>query len=299
MRKRRRLRYWFLGFAAVALLVVHFGCMSFKPPPVTKIFAGRPLPTYHTYELPGGGRQIFTAETGNPDGPLVLFIHGTPGSWEDFGWMMARPNLAERALLISADRLGWGGSAVGGLEMSLAAQVKALQAVLDAHPKNLPAIIVGWSYGGPVAAQLALDDPAQVGALVLVAASLDPAEEKVAWYQAVARLPGVYFMVSDPLVKADEEIVALKGQLVTLTPRWAEIKMPVTVLQGTSDNLVSPENADFIERQFKNAQLRVERIPNQGHMIPWQHEDLLEAAILADVEKLTQNKKGADSNNKP
>ncbi len=294
--KLRRLRYGFLGLIAMALLGVHFGCMSFKPPAVAKIFAGRPLPTYHTYELPGGGRQIFAAETGNPDGPLVLFIHGTPGSWEDFGRMMARPVLADRALLISVDRLGWGGSAVGGLETSLEAQAKALRVVLDAHSKNLPAIVVGWSLGGPIAAQLALDDPQQVGALVLVAASLDPAQETVAWYQAVARVPGVYLMVSDPLVKADEEIVALKGQLVTLTPRWAEIKMPVTALQGTTDGLVSPENADFIERQFKNAQLLVERIPNQGHMIPWQHEDLLEAAILADVEKLAKTEKPKTGN---
>ena len=284
-----RLRWWPPAFLLLlALFAIPIGCFS-GPPPTAKIFAGRPPPTYPTYDLPNG-RHLFTAQTGNPAAPLVLFIHGTPGAWHDFAVLMARPDLANHTLMIAVDRPGWGGSAAGGLETSLPTQAQALRTVLDAHPQNLPAIVVGWSLGGPIAAQLALDDPAQVGALVLVAGSIDPAEEKTAWYQALGRSFIFHWAVPKPLAEADVEILALKGQLITMEPRWGEIRIPVTVLQGTADELVSPENADFAQREITHsANLTIQRIPNQGHLIPWQRPDLVAHAILEYATQLQKN----------
>jgi pimeloyl-ACP methyl ester carboxylesterase len=260
------------------------GCMPGGPPKPVQAFAGRPPPEFHTYPLPDG-RKIFAAETGNPAGPLVLFIHGTPGGWHDFAKVMARPDLAAATWMIAVDRPGWGRSAAGGLEPSLVAQAAALRAVLEAHPKNLPAIVVGWSLGGPIAVRVAMDSPELVEALVIVAGSIDPAQEKVLWYQFIARLPGMYFFIPKMLVRADLEIIPLKGELVEMLPRWGEIKIPVTVIQGDNDDLVPPENADFAKRELTHAQLTVVRVPNQGHLIPWQRPELMAQAILGYAAK--------------
>jgi len=105
MRHFPRLRWWLPGLLLLLPLVaVPIGCFS-GPPPTAKIFAGRPAPEFQTYALPHG-RQIYAAQTGNPDGPLVLFIHGTPGAWHDFAVVMARPDLAERTFMVAVDRVG-------------------------------------------------------------------------------------------------------------------------------------------------------------------------------------------------
>jgi len=251
------------------------GCGSFGPPDMSRAFAGRPAPLERRLELPGG-RALRTFETGRADGPLVLFVHGSPGAWNDFAYVMADPRLAARARLVSVDRLGWGGSAAGGLEARLREQAAALAELLRATAPG-PAVVVGHSYGGPVAAQLALDAPERVAALVLVAASVDPALEGTLWWQDLGRTVLVRALLPDVLRLADDEIAPLRAELEQLEPRWSQLRAPVFVLQGLDDALVPPANADFVERVATNAALVVERIPDQGHLIPWERPaDLVE-----------------------
>jgi pimeloyl-ACP methyl ester carboxylesterase len=217
---------------------------------------------------------------GASDGPLVLFVHGSPGGWNDFAHLLANRSLAEQALLVSVDRPGWGDSASLGIRPSLEAQVEALQVVLDAHPDQLPALVVGHSYGGPVAALLAMEEPERVGGLILVAGSIDPELEKTTWYQKVSRWRVVRWMLPDALVDADREIQPLKGQLDDLEPRWDGLVMPVKVIQGEADGLVPPANADFAEEKITQATpLTVHRVPEMGHLIPWNRPELIAEAV--------------------
>lgn len=261
-------------------------CVSFGPPSVEKAFADRPAPVERLFEA--DGTRIWAGETGNPAGPLVLFVHGTPGGWRDFSYVMADPELATRARLVSADRLGWGGSADSGLVTSLEAQARALRGVLAAHPENLPAIVVGHSLGGPVAARLALDAPELVGALVLVAASIDPELEETTWYQALGRTWLIRPLVPGMLARADDEIRPLRGELEALLPRWAELRMPVFVLHGEDDGLVPLANTDFAARVLTGAALEIERIPGQGHLIPWECPQRIVALVLRALDTSAQ-----------
>lgn len=264
-------------------------CASFGPPSTADAFAGQPAPTHSSYTV-ADGRRLATAATGNSDGPLVLFVHGTPGSWDSFAQVMANAPLAERAWLVSVDRIGWGGSTAAGLETSLEGQARALQAVLAAHPEKLPAIVVGHSLGGPIAAQLAMDAPKDVGGLVLVAASIDPALEKTTWYQAIGRWRLVRWAVPEALVRADEEIKPLKSELEAMRRRWGELRMPVTVIQGEKDRLVPAANADFAQRVLTQAPVIMERIADLGHLIPWHRPELIAAAILRQIEHISDDR---------
>ena len=272
-----------LVFGALVVLAALFvACVGFGPPSVAKAFAGRPAPIERSFDA--GGTPIHAAETGNPAGPLVLFVHGTPGGWRDFSYVMADAVLAARARLCSVDRPGWGGSAESGLVTSLAAQAGALRAVLEAHPKNLPAVVVGHSLGGPVAARLALDAPELVDALVLVAASIDPELEETTWYQALGRTWLIRPLVPEMLTRADDEIRPLQGELEALLPLWGTLRAPVFVLHGEEDALVPVANADFAARLVTNAPLALERIPGQGHLIPWECPQRIVALVLRALE---------------
>lgn len=269
--------------AIAAALALAASCVTFGPPSTENAFDGRPAPGSRQVEL-AGGRRLHVEETGLEGGPLVLFVHGTPGSWNDFAYVMADEKLARRARLVSVDRLGWGASS-NGVEPSLEVQATALEKVLEGYPAGLPAIVVGHSLGGPIAARLAMDAPELVGGLLLVAPAIDPGLERTTWYQAVARWPWVRPLLPDMLVRADDEIRPLRDELVDMLPRWHELTLPITLLQGDDDALVPPANADFAERVVTRAPLEVERVPDQGHLIPWQRPDLITDALLDLLER--------------
>jgi len=278
----KRARRWWIGLAALTFaLALVASCFSFGPPDMAKAFEGRPEPQRRSYAL-GGGREIVAHETGLERGPLVLFVHGSPGAWNDFAYLMADEALASRARIVSVDRLGWGGSAGSGLVPSMQEQAAALRSVLEAHPNDRPAIAVGHSLGGPVAARLAMDAPELVDALVLVAGSIDPELEIPTWYQRAGRTIVVRALLPDILRRADDEIRPLRAELDAMLPLWSTLRMPVYVMQGDDDALVPPANADFAEREITHAPLVVERIADQGHLIPWERpHDLVELVLRA------------------
>ncbi len=276
---KRRSKKMLLFAALTGLIVVGLlRCVSFGPPDTSKAFVGHTPPTFHAYQVLG--REVFAAEIGPQDAQPVLYIHGSPGSWDDAAALMTDPQLVDRVRLIAVDRPGFGKSGYGELETSLARQAAMMAGVLKQAAPGRPAIVVGHSLGGPIAARLAMDDPSLVAGLVLVAGSIDPTLEKITWYQKAARWPIVRSIVPKTLQIANDEILPLKGELEQMMPLWGKLRMPVVVVQGEDDALVPAANADFARRMLTRALVHMMRIPKQGHLIPWERPDLMRDAIL-------------------
>ena len=276
--KNRRCRKIVILAARLVLAAALSGCVSLIPPDPHKAFVGRDAPRFHTY--PVFGRKIFAAEIGPKDGPPVLIVHGSPGSWGVAASLMTDPLLVERAHLIAVDRPGFGRSGAGRLETSLLRQAAMLKKVLDQAAPGRKVIVAGHSLGGPVAARLAMDDPSTVRGLVLVAGAVDPAEERTTWYQKVARWPLVRAIVPKRFKLANDEIRPLKRELEKMLPLWGKIRVPVEIIQGEADALVPPENADFAARMLTGTSVHLTRVPNQGHEIPFERPDLIRDAIV-------------------
>ena len=260
----------------VALLVLLAGCIG----------VGAPYPEgAHQNLVPGSERQqlhhkghtLAWVQAGQDQAPTVLFIHGTPGSWEAFSAYMIRPDLAGHFQLISVDRPGFGGSAAGGLLPKLVDQAEVIAQVLQ---DRAPAIVVGHSLGGPIAVQLAVDFPQLVAALVLVAGSFDPALEAPRWYTKLADSWPLRYAVPQAMRAANDEVLVLADELEGLRSRWGELAVPVTLIQGGKDRLVYPENADFAKRML-GERARVVHLPNAGHFVLWDQPDVIAEAILA------------------
>jgi pimeloyl-ACP methyl ester carboxylesterase len=231
------------------------------------------------------GRIIQYVETGpaesRADTPLVLFVHGSPGSWSAWVDYLADDQLRTRARLIAVDRPGFGGSGAGRTERSLEQQVADLRPLLDQRAPHGRVILVGHSYGGPVVARMAMDYPGIVTDVIILAGSIDPGQEHTKWYQYPADWALLRWMVPTPLKVANQEIMPLKGQLQQMLPLWTEIHQRVTVIQGEADDLVPPENADFAQRVMVNAKpLNIIRLPGMNHFIPWKCHGLVAKEIL-------------------
>jgi pimeloyl-ACP methyl ester carboxylesterase len=99
-------------------------------------------------------------------GPPLLLLHGFGGDAR-WGWHPQVEAFARDRTLIVPDLLGFGGSSWNGPTPSIEHQADCVASLLD-HEDLEPATVVGISYGGLVAWQLATRHPDRVSQLVLV-----------------------------------------------------------------------------------------------------------------------------------
>lgn len=284
----RRRRVVLVGVASLlaALLVGVGGCSilgssQFEPAVATPGMAAQGLVSRWA-ELPGEpvpAEKIHYVASGPVGAPPVLFVHGSPGTWEAWRGYLTDPALAGRARLLAPDRPGFGGSSRGRAEGSLDDQARALVAVLDADGARAPAVVVGHSLGGPVAAALAVAAPERVAALLLVAPSIDPDLERRRWFNVVGSWRAVQLLLPVDWITSNREIWPLRGELAALAPRLAEVRCPVVVVQGGADKLVPAANDEFVERAFTAAPVRVDRYPELGHFLLWQQPEIVRQAL--------------------
>lgn len=216
----------------------------------------------------------------------VVFVHGSPGSWNDYRRYLMNPKLKELGRLISIDRPGFGDSRPLRAEPSLEEQARQISAALERLGVSENAILVGHSLGGPVVARLAADYPRLARGQILVAPSMDPELEKRRWYNYAAKFPPVKWSISKAWGNSNDEIFPHKGELIELAPLLPGIATPTTVIQGLEDELVPPGNADYVERTMTGVQsMSVRRIEGLNHFVPWRRADLIEDAILELAEK--------------
>lgn len=117
-------------------------------------------------------------ETGDPDGPVVLLLHGTAGSLENFCANYGA--LARTHRVIGIDMLGCGYTDKPDRPYLIADYAGHALAVLDALGIDRAAVI-GVSLGSWVGARLAVDRPDRITHLVMVAPAgivVDAEEEK-------------------------------------------------------------------------------------------------------------------------
>ncbi len=273
---------WFVIVLALHLLLALTisSCMDFtmKPQEASAYFAQKGvIATHHNYTF--GDQPMHYVATGSTDKPVVVFVHGSPGSWDAFIHFLSHQELCDKARLISVDRPGFGASGFGRHEPSLQAQAASLLPMVRAEGQGQPVLLVGHSLGGPVVARFAMDYPELTRGLVLVAPSIDPALERTKWYQIPANWRLFSWLVPTTLRVTNREILPLKRELELMVPLWARIQAPVTVIQGGKDRLVPSENADFAARMLAGKPLELVRIADMDHFVPWTHPQLITAAV--------------------
>ncbi len=290
-KKRRRLPrillYSLLVLLTAWLVAVQLGWMSMRTPDAvwtTKLpQLGQPL-SPHFYEIPDAtGRDIHAIQVSAADTlPLAVMVHGSPGSTDAYLIYLADTMLTKTLRLAAFDRPGFGYTAqFGRPETSLAAQAKAVLAVVEALSPQRKVLLVGHSLGGPVICRFAMDYPELVAGLVIVAGSIDPDQEEHPWWQAAIDVPPLKWWTPVALWTSNHEIKPLEEELRNMLPLWNRISCPVRVIHAQDDRLVPVANAMFAQRQLTgSADLRVQILPAGDHFILWNNQAAVRAAIL-------------------
>ena len=170
----------------LALVAILFGLTRIgvflierRHPPVGAFVTANATAMHHVH-LPGPATRLL---------PPVVFIHGASGNLRD-PMVPLRPRLEGKAELLFLDRPGHGWSARGPAENATpAGQARTIAALMDELGIG-PAIIVGHSFGGGIAAALALERPDKVAGLVFLSAASHPwPGGDTSWYYPIAARP--------------------------------------------------------------------------------------------------------------
>lgn len=268
-----------LGLLLLLWLIFRFGLdMTRSPEEVAAYFGDAPAPVSHTYDWEGC--RMHYVDLGPDSLPTVLLIHGSPGSWDAWIAYFQDSLLRQSCRLIAVDRAGYGQSAGGAPLPALADQAQSLVPILATVPDSVPLVVVGHSYGGPVAARLAMMQPARVQGLLLLAGIFDPALEKRFWFQKPLRWQGLSWLIPPDMRASNEEMIPLRDGLIEMQPHWEAIEAETIVFQGGKDILVKPGNADFAEAQLGPRLRKVVRQPDENHFVVWTQPELVRDLIL-------------------
>jgi pimeloyl-ACP methyl ester carboxylesterase len=218
-------------------------------------------------------------------GPRFLLVHGTPGSaasWADY--LLQPPGSAE---VLAIDRPGFGRSGPQQAVPGLAQQAAAVRRLLPAAGR--PVVLVGHSFGAPVAAHLAatlaLEEPQRPVILALLAAAMDPALEDIHTMQRLGAWAPVRAILPRVIRNANAELLALKPELQALGAMLPRVTARVLIVHGTRDDLVPVANVAYMQSRFQNAaSVRTVLLEGRNHFLPWNSEAEIRQALQQTME---------------
>jgi len=214
--------------------------------------------------------------------PLLLLIHGAPGSWWGYMNMLDDTLLQKQFHIVAVDRPGYGSSwlkkrkPVGSIDT----QARCLLSVLDLNKSKEPAIILGRSYGAPIAAVMASMVPEKVKQLVMVSPVIDPDNEKFYWFSKYGRNTFIQLFLPKEFNTATAEKYVHSEELRKMLPVWKKLTMPVVVIQGGDDWIGDPVNLEFAKQNILSPKSQYITIPKAGHMLTFSHMHMIKELLI-------------------
>lgn len=238
----------------------------------------KPIRKYLTYKE----YHILHVTLGDSSKPLLLFIHGAPGAWYSYLSLMDDPELQKNYRMISVDRIGFDKSNSGLAVTSIDEHVNYLKKLVDEYNVTHQKIyILGASYGAPIAAAFAMQNPDIVEELFLLSPVIDPSKEKIFWFSYLCRLSFINMWLDQSLNVATEEKFDHRSELRKLKPFWKNITCKTYVVMGKKDWIADIRNFDFAGKMLINANgAEFYMLENTGHDVLYQRPDLIKNLLL-------------------
>jgi pimeloyl-ACP methyl ester carboxylesterase len=214
--------------------------------------------------------------------PMLLLIHGAPGSLWGYMNLMDDEDLQKHFHIVSVDRVGYGKSRLKKRRYvtSIETQAHALLPIFALNKSEQKVIVLGRSYGAPIAARLASLAPDKVKELIMVSPVIDPETERFYWFSKWGRMSFVQLFLPAAFNAATAEKYSHADELRKMLPVWEQLSVPTTVIQGGNDWIADPTNLDFAKRHIKSKRAQYIFLYNAGHMITFSHAAMIKEMLL-------------------
>ena len=223
------------------------------------------------HDFKAGNNNLHYARIGDSTKPVLLFIHGSPGSWVNAWDYLIDSTWHKDYELISIDRPGFGKSDYGQAK-NLFEQSEIINAFVSKKLSNRKVVLIGHSYGGPLVLQLCIDADSLYDNCIIMAGSVNPAAEKEEWQLNLFSKSFLKWMVPGSFEPGVEELLWLKDDLKSkkYLIGLEKVKTPIIGIYGTDDNMVPYQpNVDFLVNRIDSSQLQLHTIERGTHFIPW------------------------------
>lgn len=209
--------------------------------------------------------------------PTIVFIHGSIGSSTDFEKYMTDNDLNEKANFISYDRIGYGQYQKGNILNSIEKETELLKKVIS-HLNLENIILVGYSFGGPIAFNYTLKNP--IEKLVLCAPALYAKHEKIPGMINFYKWKLTRFLVPDVWKSASKEKLSHADDLLNFKEKWRQTTSKVISIHGNSDWIVPYENSMTLQKEMPDDLFKMVTIEGAGHGLIWSNFDVIKKELL-------------------
>jgi pimeloyl-ACP methyl ester carboxylesterase len=250
----------------------------------------------------GDGIRLHYVRAGN--GPLILFLHGHPRSWQL--WRAQLGEFGRDHLAVAPDLRGYGGSGQPDAVEAYAMPrlLRDLQGLLD-HLGRERCILVGHDWGGYLAWVFAAAFPSRVERLVIVngphpmvflrEVATNPRQIAASQYERAYHAPGAFceggckMYLADPikvpasleggrdLLTLDLAARLLAGVAIEPATPSLAVRVPTLVIWGMQDPALLPGLLDGLDDHV--AELTILRVADAGHWVVEEQPELVSQAI--------------------
>lgn len=217
----------------------------------------------------------------------VVIITGTP-SWSEY-WAPTIAGLPATRELIVADRPGFRSSQPRGAVRNLAQQADALAPMLDAQ-EGQRVLLVGQSFGAPVATLMASRNPDKVDALVLVSAYFGDRGPTARRMFGAGQL--FHGLLPRDLRNSVTEVTAQTNQLPAVWTALRGLQQPIVFVHGDNDTFVPLAADQRIASEYGHTLISV---PGGDHFL----NACCVPALLASFEQAISEAEGREAAQPP
>jgi pimeloyl-ACP methyl ester carboxylesterase len=234
-----------------------------------------------------GGARIWYAEWGGRSKAVpVLLLHGGFGNSNYFGKLI--PVLIDHGYRVFAmDSRGHGRSTRSGAPYSYHLMAEDVIGLLNAL-KIARVTVVGWSDGGIIGLDLALNHADRLAGLFAFAANADVSggqdgfDNTPVFAAYLRRVPGEYRRLS-PTPDQWDSFSAAIGKMWDTQPAFSadqlrSVKVPTVIADGEYDEAVRPEHTRYMASSIPGARLVI--LSNVSHFAMLQNPRKFNAAVL-------------------
>lgn len=230
--------------------------------------------------------QMYYATYGDPANPPLILLHGGLGNADYF--VNQIPAFSEDYYVITADSRGHGRSTMSEQQIGYALMASDVLALMD-YLNIESADLVGWSDGGIIGLDIAINHPERLHKLVAYGANYNPSGVRSdvgdnARFNAYIEMAASDYARLSPDPDNFDTFLENIGNMWATEPNYTEeqmrgITVPTLILDGIEEEAIYPEHDLEMAMLIPNADLVL--MGGVGHFAMWEATDEFNEIILA------------------